>query len=77
MLSRVINRSSQGRLSQITNHIDRSQTRTMAYANTKLKLNTGQEIPAVGFGTWQDKDAQEVCGPNGSYPKLVNRSKTE
>lgn len=27
--------------------------------NTKLKLNTGAEIPAVGFGTWQDKDAQE------------------
>ena len=31
----------------------------MAYANTKFKLNTGAEIPAVGFGTWQDKDAQE------------------
>ncbi|KAL9108855.1 MAG: hypothetical protein Q9227_006386 [Pyrenula ochraceoflavens] len=31
----------------------------MAYANTKLKLNTGATIPAVGFGTWQDKDAQE------------------
>ncbi|MCJ1373259.1 hypothetical protein MMC20_004487 [Loxospora ochrophaea] len=31
----------------------------MAFLNTKLKLNTGAEIPAVGFGTWQDKDAQE------------------
>lgn len=31
----------------------------MAYANTKFKLNTGTEIPAIGFGTWQDKDAQE------------------
>jgi diketogulonate reductase-like aldo/keto reductase len=31
----------------------------MAYAKTKFKLNTGAEIPAVGFGTWQDKDAQE------------------
>lgn len=31
----------------------------MAYANTKFKLNTGAEIPAIGFGTWQDKDAQE------------------
>ncbi len=31
----------------------------MAYANTKFKLNTGAEIPALGFGTWQDKDAQE------------------
>jgi len=26
---------------------------------TKFKLNTGAEIPAIGFGTWQDKDAQE------------------
>ena len=26
---------------------------------TMLKLNTGAEIPAIGFGTWQDKDAQE------------------
>jgi hypothetical protein len=24
-----------------------------------FKLNTGAHIPAVGFGTWQDKDAQE------------------
>jgi len=26
---------------------------------TKFKLNTGAEIPAIGFGTWQDEDAQE------------------
>ena len=26
---------------------------------TILKLNTGATIPALGFGTWQDKDAQE------------------
>ncbi|KAF7513298.1 hypothetical protein GJ744_009719 [Endocarpon pusillum] len=32
----------------------------MAYANaTKFKLNTGAEIPAIGFGTWQDKESQE------------------
>lgn len=31
----------------------------MATLHTKHKLNTGAEIPAVGFGTWQDKDAQE------------------
>ena len=31
----------------------------MTYAKTKFKLNTGAEIPAIGFGTWQDKDAQE------------------
>ncbi|MCJ1407623.1 hypothetical protein MMC19_001694 [Ptychographa xylographoides] len=30
-----------------------------ATASTKFKLNTGAEIPAIGFGTWQDKDAQE------------------
>ncbi|PBP26900.1 aldehyde reductase-like protein [Diplocarpon rosae] len=28
-------------------------------AATTLKLNTGASIPAVGFGTWQDKDDQE------------------
>ncbi|KAJ5249071.1 aldehyde reductase [Penicillium chermesinum] len=26
---------------------------------TKAKLNTGAEIPAIGFGTWQDADSQE------------------
>lgn len=26
---------------------------------TTIKLNTGASIPAVGFGTWQDKDDQE------------------
>jgi len=26
---------------------------------TKFKLNTGAEIPAIGFGTWQDEDAQK------------------
>lgn len=31
------------------------QTRTI----TTFKLNTGASIPAIGFGTWQDKDAQE------------------
>ncbi|MCJ1345054.1 hypothetical protein MMC31_003259 [Peltigera leucophlebia] len=31
----------------------------MARLNTKFKLNTGAEIPAIGFGTWQDKDEQE------------------
>ncbi|EXJ86187.1 alcohol dehydrogenase (NADP+) [Capronia coronata CBS 617.96] len=37
-----------------------SQTRTLAgYTKTKFQLNTGAEIPAIGFGTWQDKEAQE------------------
>ncbi|KAL8784632.1 MAG: hypothetical protein Q9195_008961 [Heterodermia aff. obscurata] len=31
----------------------------MATLNTQLPLNTGAKIPAVGFGTWQDADAQE------------------
>lgn len=26
---------------------------------TKFKLNTGAEIPGIGFGTWQDEAAQE------------------
>lgn len=33
--------------------------RRMASQATKFKLNTGAEIPAIGFGTWQDKDSQE------------------
>lgn len=28
-------------------------------STTHHKLNTGASIPAIGFGTWQDKDAQE------------------
>ena len=47
------------RLSQISAHIHRQQSRNMATAHTMLKLNTGAQIPAMGFGTWQDKDAQE------------------
>jgi hypothetical protein len=47
------------RLSQVSKQFITAQTRTMAYANTKFKLNTDAEIPAVGFGTWQDKDDQE------------------
>lgn len=27
--------------------------------NTWFKLNTGAEIPGIGFGTWQDEKAQE------------------
>lgn len=35
----------------------------MAHQNTHFKLNTGAPIPAIGFGTWQDADAQAdaVC----------------
>jgi hypothetical protein len=43
------------RTSQISSHIQRQQ-RNMA---TSYKLNTGASIPAIGFGTWQDKDDQE------------------
>ena len=31
----------------------------MSYTGTTFTLNTGAKIPAIGFGTWQDKDAQE------------------
>jgi len=30
-----------------------------SYSGTTFKLNTGASIPAIGFGTWQDKDSQE------------------
>lgn len=58
-LSSAINRvsqvsqqlSSQGPITQ--------QIRAASTAGTAFKLNTGASIPAIGFGTWQDKDAQE------------------
>lgn len=31
----------------------------MSYSGTILTLNNGVKVPALGFGTWQDKDAQE------------------
>ncbi|KAJ8061153.1 hypothetical protein OCU04_010228 [Sclerotinia nivalis] len=43
------------RLSQLSSQIQR---RNMASITTH-KLNTGAAIPAIGFGTWQDKDSQE------------------
>lgn len=35
------------------------QQARMAHKGTHFKLNTGASIPAIGFGTWQDKEAQE------------------
>ena len=41
------------RLSHLSGHLP-SQARTIAgYAKTQHKLNTGDSIPALGFGTWQ------------------------
>jgi alcohol dehydrogenase (NADP+) len=40
------------------------KTRFASTSSTNLKrckLNTGTEIPALGFGTWQDVDAQEAA----------------
>lgn len=37
----------------------KQQLRMASSANTMQKLNTGASIPAIGFGTWQDKEAQE------------------
>ncbi|KAJ4353273.1 uncharacterized protein N0V89_005000 [Didymosphaeria variabile] len=31
----------------------------MAHNGTTANLNTGAKIPLIGFGTWQDKEAQE------------------
>lgn len=44
------------RLSQLTRQF--STTPSMS-RGTEFTLNTGAKIPAIGFGTWQDKDAQE------------------
>jgi hypothetical protein len=37
----------------------RQQQARMLHQGTMHKLNTGASIPALGFGTWQDKEAQE------------------
>lgn len=53
-------RTSSARLSQLTRQIKPvSEQSRMAHNGTTFKLNTGAQIPAIGFGTWQDKDAQE------------------
>ncbi|MCJ1312875.1 hypothetical protein MMC25_006551 [Agyrium rufum] len=55
----MMSRTSQAvtsRLSQISNHL-KPQARSIS----TLRLNTGASIPAIGFGTWQDKDAQEAA----------------
>ncbi|KZM18468.1 Alcohol dehydrogenase (NADP(+)) [Ascochyta rabiei] len=45
------------RLSQLTRQF--TTTSRLAYNGTQSTLNTGAKIPAIGFGTWQDKNAQE------------------
>lgn len=59
MFSRSMQASSRtsSRISQVASHVQKQQ-RNMA-STTQHKLNTGATIPAVGFGTWQDKDDQE------------------
>lgn len=36
-----------------------SAARLLSTRNTRFTLNTGDKIPAIGFGTFQDPDAQE------------------
>lgn len=41
-------------------HLRNQRAATMTtHEGTTLTLNTGAKLPAMGFGTWQDKDAQE------------------
>lgn len=57
MFSRTLSQPTQ-RLTQLGRHLQ-TQTRNMSYSGTTLTLNTGAKIPGIGFGTWQDKEAQE------------------
>ncbi|CZR60921.1 probable GCY1 Galactose-induced protein of aldo/keto reductase family [Phialocephala subalpina] len=61
MFSRTLRASTTAtsRLSQISSHINNSAIQRRMASTTALKLNTGATIPALGFGTWQDKDDQE------------------
>jgi len=60
--SKAVNTAS-SRLSQLTGQLQSQaasiQSRTLGTQSTSFKLNTGVSIPAIGFGTWQDVDAQE------------------
>ncbi|TKA25700.1 hypothetical protein B0A50_05795 [Salinomyces thailandicus] len=58
-LTTAANRVSQF-ASQLTSRSPaQQQLRQASTAGTTHKLNTGASLPALGFGTWQDKDAQE------------------
>jgi alcohol dehydrogenase (NADP+) len=56
--------SATSRLAQVSQQFSsqaplRQQQARMVHQGTMHKLNTGASIPALGFGTWQDKEAQE------------------
>ncbi|OQO05146.1 hypothetical protein B0A48_08166 [Cryoendolithus antarcticus] len=54
MLSRA-----SSRVAHMSSHLPSTSRLASTYAGTTHSLNAGAPIPALGFGTWQDKDAQE------------------
>ncbi|KAK7193613.1 hypothetical protein DPSP01_000165 [Paraphaeosphaeria sporulosa] len=52
-------RTAATRLAQTTAHLQPRTHLRMAHNGTTASLNTGAKIPLIGFGTWQDKEAQE------------------
>ncbi|KAI7179038.1 hypothetical protein KC352_g23845, partial [Hortaea werneckii] len=58
-MTSAISRASQLTSQFTTRNPVQQQLRQASTAGTAHKLNTGASIPALGFGTWQDKDAQE------------------
>ncbi|RMY76610.1 hypothetical protein D0863_01810 [Hortaea werneckii] len=58
-MTSAISRASQLTSQITTRNAIQQQLRKASSASTAHKLNTGASIPALGFGTWQDKDAQE------------------
>ena len=45
----------------LSHPLSHTERHAMATQDIRFKLNTGAEIPAVGFGTWQDAEAQEAA----------------
>lgn len=72
-------RTATRRLSQTSAQLQSPPSRRTLYNGTTYTLNTGAKIPALGFGTWQDKDAQEsgersLKAISNAYTSLTLRS---